>query len=156
MAHWSLKSEGGEKHHHHVEGLWHAGSRGTWPTVLPADPFGKQVGMGGAGQDSRVGSQSDLHKSVHQFGIDCFAQQNQPTSIRFRVRQTVYLGKVSKWINFSILGELVFRCWSRGSARAAACWWWTTVVVLVSCGGRRYCCASRHSQIDLFLFIVNW
>lgn len=89
-----------------MEGLWRALTWYVTDGSSGRSVFGKQVR--GGGQDSGLGSQSDLHKSVHQFGIDCFAQQNQPTSIRFRVRQTVYLGKVSKWINFSILGEVVF------------------------------------------------
>lgn len=82
--------------------------------------------MGGAGQDSRVGSQSDLHKSVHQFGIDCFAQQNQPTSsIRYDS------DKQFIWAKFP--SGLIFPYWVRWFFGAGA----EVQLVLLLVGGER-------------------
>lgn len=110
---------------------------------------------------ARGGSQSDLHKSVHQFGIDCFPNQ-QPLDRRHKhththadsdshkLRNSVYLAKVSKWINFSML----CRAGSAAGRRRASV---VVLVVLASGGFRRcncYCCSSRHSQntyVELFL-----
>lgn len=70
-----------------------------------------------------IGSKPDLHKSVHQFGIDCFTASSrglgspQDNQHRFRTIEpmwwmevcppaclvTVYFVNLSKWINFSML-----------------------------------------------------
>lgn len=97
------------------------------------------------GKDSGlVGSQSDLHKSVHQFGIDCFAHNRTNDSIRFRQfdSNTVYLGKVSKWINFSILGggfRFSYCCWLLSSANDGCC----------PCGPPDCCVLLRGSSLLL-------
>lgn len=100
-----------------------------------------------------MGSQSDLHKSVHQFGIDCFAQQNQRFDSIPSPTQTQFI-----WAKFP--SGLIFPYWVvvvfGSTTVVGGCRRRTTVVVLVVLvvvfyyGGRRYCCAtSRHSQLCL-------
>lgn len=84
--------------------------------------------MGGAGQDSRVGSQSDLHKSVHQFDIDCFAQQNHPTS---SIRYDSESDKQFIWAKFP--SGLIFPYWVRWFFGAGA----EVQLVLLVVGGER-------------------
>lgn len=107
----------------------------------------------GRGVDSD--SQSDLHKSVHQFGIDCFAQTHRTDVDSIRSKSD----KQFIWAKFP--SGLIFPCWvllprSRGSAAVGCRLAVLVVLVAIYRSFRRYCCASRHSQINSFEFHVIW